>query len=32
MSYSKQQVDDNTDYKPGHAISLEDRVISVKYD
>ncbi len=32
MTYSKQQVDDNTDYKPGHAISLEDRMISVKYD
>ncbi|KAK8845655.1 hypothetical protein M9Y10_020573 [Tritrichomonas musculus] len=32
MSYSKQQVDENTDYKAGHAISLEDRMISVKYD
>ncbi|KAK8842900.1 hypothetical protein M9Y10_025766 [Tritrichomonas musculus] len=30
--YSKQNVDENTDYKPGHAISLEDRMISVKYD
>ena len=32
MSYTKQQVDENTDYKAGHAISLEDRMISVKYD
>ena len=32
MTYTKQQVDENTEYKPGHAISLEDRMISVKYD
>ena len=32
MSYTKQQEDENTDYKAGHAISLEDRMISVKYD
>lgn len=32
MSYSKQQVDENTDYKAGKAISLEDRMISVNFD
>ena len=32
MTFSKQNVDENTDYKAGHAISLEDRMISVKFD
>lgn len=32
MTFSKQNVDDNIDYKAGHAISLEYRMISVKYD
>ena len=32
MAFSKQNVDENTDYKAGHAISLEDRTISVKFD
>lgn len=32
MSYSKQQVDENIDYKAGKAISLEDRMISVNFD
>ena len=30
MSYTKQQVDENTDYKASHAILLEDKMISVK--
>ena len=30
MPYTKQQVDENTDYKASHAILLDDKMISLK--